>query len=170
MATRILSASLQGAAFVACTLTTQKQMIDILPSVAQIIEDFKLTSRRNTGLIATLTQMWGSYNDKAIIAPRLQDLYTRRQVCWNLQTGVWDAVDYTQNGTTDKRDQYFQHFKALYDEYNAEIIRIEHRTAASLPVTGGVMGALPPISRRPGRLGATFPGGPCGPWRRPGGW
>lgn len=170
MAVYNLSVTMQGAAAVTCTITTPKQGIDILPSVQQILADLNLAGSNyvlQTGMTVAqqVTSIFGSYNRYASVYPGLQDLYTRRQICWNLRMGVWKAVDYVEAGVDEKLGQYTTHYAGMEQSYDNEIKRIEGRAAASLSPSSGQMNALPPIDRRPGRIGGTYPGGPCGPWR-----
>lgn len=110
------------------------QGFDQASSVAQIISDFKIVSRQS--VYDQVVTLWQSYADKALIYPRLQDQYTRRQVAFNLKGNVWDCVDYTQNGTADKRDQYTEHFQKLWDECNEEISKLEAQAKAIMNIAG----------------------------------
>jgi hypothetical protein len=126
-------------------------------SIAQIELDLNLGTRE-AAETAVLGALWDSYCDKALIYPRLQDLYTRRQVCWYLLGGVWAAVDWKNADSDQTLDQFTTHLKNLHGIYNTEIIRIETMAAANRPPFVGQIQARPSV-RNPGMPGATDPGG-----------
>jgi hypothetical protein len=115
------------------------QGFDRTSSCIQIIADLHLDPVNNAALMNQMGSLWDSYIDKKAIAPRLQDLYTRRQACDNLLGGTWPLVDYTQAGAERKLTDITANLQQMRGNYHAEIQRLEARAQASRPGAVGRM-------------------------------
>lgn len=115
-------------------------------STAQIISDFNLTSAQP--VYNQVAALFASYADKVYTFPRLQDLYTRRQVAANLLGSVWAAVDFVEAGVDEKDTDYTANLQGLYDNYDAEIKRLESIAQSNrTPATAMITATAPVMSR-----------------------
>src|ERR1700748_2956665 len=124
------------------------QGIDKADSVLAIIKDFRLATDTTNTILTRVSAVWDSFADKTAIFPRLQDLYTRRQVAENFWLGVWDRVNFDQDGVKEDASDYAEHWKELHDYYQAEIVRLETRPNMSrAPVVGCMTRTAPRMTR-----------------------
>lgn len=108
----------------------------------------EVTSAFPGGMLATnIAMAWASYADKALIAPRLQELYTKRR-CIDLVLGVVRgqvtyqiANDHTFNGS-DKAKTLLN----LRQECQTEIAAIEARARGNRGGASGMLTATAPVS------------------------
>jgi hypothetical protein len=107
-----------------------------------------------TGLLAVnVPVLWSYYLDKAVIAPRLQALYTERDAIKLVLARLRMLVDFnTGQALAMKQSQKTAALQAMLTETEGEISTLERQTSASHRA-GGATGALtrttpipPPIS------------------------
>lgn len=95
------------------------------------------------GMIASnISTIWATYADKALLAPRLQELYTKRRALEMLMgTILRHQVAVSQGDPTlsVRQDQRFLGAQKQYDNVQAEIDKVENMVAKT---RGGAVGPI----------------------------
>lgn len=98
-------------------------------------------------LAANAPLLWQRFQDKRLIAPRLQEMYTKR-ACIDLVVGVERARTDVTLGTdmSDKRSQRFAALDTMRRETQAEIVRLERLRRVNRAPAVGAITATEPIA------------------------
>lgn len=82
-----------------------------------------------TGTLATLMPtIWASYADKALVSPRLQELYAKRRAIDLVLGGLRGAVDITIDGLAKRNHQQVDTLIAMRKTTEDDIVAVEQRS------------------------------------------
>lgn len=118
-----------------------------------------------------INALWDRYSDKALIAPRLQELYVKRAALELVLAVLSARVDFTEGptGLSVKQSQQVADRRAQLAAVQAEIARVERQ---ALTTRGPAVGALtttapvtPPVPPPGPLLDANDPGYGGSPYR-----
>lgn len=109
-------------------------------------------------LTANIALMWASYADKAQIAPRLQELYTKRRAINSVLGIVRGQVTYNiANDHSRNQSDKAKTLLSMRKETQDEIVRLETQTRANRPGVAGQLVTTAPISPPTGSPDANDP-------------
>ena len=101
----------------------------------------------NSLLASVLPILWTSFADKALIAPRLQEHYTRRSAIDVVIATLRQTADVSQ-GTdlSEKQSQWVKNLQDMRLSIQTEILVVEHRARAlRSPATGQLFTVSPSV-------------------------
>ena len=134
-------------------------------SVEQIIRELGITITPDE--IGVVYSLWDSYADKAVLFPRLQYLYTKRQAVDWLRGGRWQEVTFAQGGVQRSASDRFAHLSAMYDALTGEItVLLSSAQMAQGAVAGQIAAREPVTPCWPGQRDANDPLYSGSPYRR----
>src|SRR5579883_2552977 len=99
------------------------QGFDKTSSIQQLQEELHLQA--NSPILQTAPQIWDSYVDKAGVFPRLQFLYTKRQLLDTLLARVAENVNFDEIGVKQDDSDITEHWMGLRTVTHDEIVRLE---------------------------------------------
>jgi hypothetical protein len=97
------------------------------------------------GYLSTLIAgIWGEYADKAYVAPRLQELYTERDLFDRMITLIQDRFDFSDSDASFKRSQRVQTLVDRRDVVQGKIDALLAMVAANrAPAVGAITATAP---------------------------
>ena len=139
-------------------------MIDKSSETAQILLDLGAQSSDVVG--QSISGIWDSYADKALIGPRLQSLYTYRAAVDILLGLVWRDVDTSDEQLTISLRQRSDHLSAIRERVVGEInTLLGQYQAARSPSAGALKSVVQELAPLFGRGNFGYPGRPPrAPW------
>jgi hypothetical protein len=116
--------------------------------------------------------VWAQYADKAYVAPRLQELYTERDLLERYIAAIRHRYNMSADGVTENRDQRTERLIGQRDHLSENIEQVEATASANrAPAVGPLLTTAPVSSPFAGSSDANSPrygGSPY--WRRPWGY
>ena len=113
-------------------------MIDKSSELAQICLELAVES--GSVVANALSAIWDSYDDKAVIGPRLQSLYTKRAAIDILLGSVWDDVDTDDEQLKVALHQRGEQLTSIRQTVEVEIVDVAARLrAARSPAAGPIL-------------------------------
>ena len=102
---------------------------------------------QNGAAEAILPILWDAYADKALTAPRLQELYVKRSVIDVVRAQLRNQVDVAGMGTElqAKKSQRIATLVQMRTETQAEIARLERRLMATRYATATITATTPEV-------------------------
>lgn len=110
-------------------VTDQQIQSLIILEVGEVWQPPTTPGGPQTALLASnIATVWASYADKALIAPRLQELYTKRRCIDIVLATLRDQVDFSVfEDLNSKQGQRFDHLNKMRADCQAEIVIVEQR-------------------------------------------
>jgi len=96
-------------------------------------------------------QLWELHDDRSLISPRLQYLYTKRAAVEALISQNWELHDAADEGVKESFRQQIQNLEGQAERLSGEIKTVETRTAGSRPPASGQLTTTTVYTNRTGQ-------------------
>lgn len=137
-------------------LTAEQAQQLIVLRVGDVDPETGDPTRSTYGVVAMgVALLWAAYADKALIAPRLQDLYVERDAIKMVLGVLANRYDLVSEGESLKRSQVWDHYQKMLDATVVELVKVQTFALGQRRPAVGQITTVEPIS-------PPWPGGPNG--------